>query len=173
MRMRNHGRIIITPRADDAAAVSQTHLAAWLQTYPNKHAGIDKAWITEHVGSVATAEGIAKWQDVIEEAGQQPTQVFCRVVHADAGIVGFLCGRRAEVVTLGPMYLLDDAKGQGIGSRLMSEFLSWAGDTPMRLWVTDYNLRAIRFYSRYGFKATGERELWRGRLPNIRMVRGL
>ena len=75
------------------------------------------------------------------------------------------------VVTLGPMYLLDEAQGRGTGGRLMDEFLTWAGSAPMRLWVTDYNERAIRFYQRYGFKATGERELWRGKLPNMRMIR--
>lgn len=75
------------------------------------------------------------------------------------------------MVTLGPMYLLNEAQGRGIGDRMMREFLTWAGDAPMRLWVTDYNERAIRFYQRYGFKAAGERELWRGNLPNIRMVR--
>lgn len=41
----------------------------------------------------------------------------------------------------------------------------------MRLWVTEYNERAVHFYERYGFKATGEREIWRGRLPNVRMIR--
>ena len=69
------------------------------------------------------------------------------------------------------MYLLDEAQGQGIGSRMMGEFLAWAGDAPMSLWVTDYNERAVRFYERFGFKATDERELWRGRLPNVRMTR--
>jgi ribosomal protein S18 acetylase RimI-like enzyme len=53
----------------------------------------------------------------------------------------------------------------------MSEFLAWAGEAPIRLWVTAYNEGAIRFYARYGFKPTEERELWRGKLPNLRMVR--
>lgn len=33
------------------------------------------------------------------------------------------------------------------------------------------NERAIRFYQRYGFRTTGERELGRGKLPNVRMTR--
>ncbi|MBD2827538.1 hypothetical protein ID875_02385 [Streptomyces globisporus] len=53
----------------------------------------------------------------------------------------------------------------------MDEFLAWAGGAPVRLWVTEYNAGAVRFYERHGFRATGERELWRGRLPNVRMVR--
>jgi RimJ/RimL family protein N-acetyltransferase len=163
--------LIEPPTADDAAALGRMQLMAWLQTYPNEDAGIDEAWIKENVGSVTTAEDAARWQDVLKQAEQQPNRVFCRIVRSDTGIVGFICGSRDDVVTLGPMYLLDEVKGQGVAGRLMSEFLAWSGDTPMRLWVTAYNERAIRFYARYGFKTTGERELWRGKLPNVRMTR--
>jgi GNAT superfamily N-acetyltransferase len=164
--------LIDTPRPEEAAALAQVHLQAWLQTYPNEDAGIDEVWIKDNLGSVMTPEGIARWQTVIEEADRCPNKVFCRAVRAESGVVGFLCGRRADVVTLGPMYFLRDAQNLGLGNRLMGEFLAWAGGAGIRLWVTAYNEGAIRFYARYGFKQTGERELWRGRLPNVRMVRG-
>ncbi|MFK0224015.1 GNAT family N-acetyltransferase [Streptomyces vinaceus] len=163
--------VIESPRADDAAALGPLQLRVWLQTYPSADAGIDETWIREHRGSSATPEGIAQWREFIEAAGRQPDLLFCRVVRSETEIVGFLCGRRDEVVSLGPMYLLDEAQGRGAGGRLMGEFLTWAGLAPIRLWVTDYNDHAIRFYQRYGFKATGERELWRGKLPNMRMIR--
>lgn len=70
------------------------------------------------------------------------------------------------------MYLLKEAQGHGIGGQLMGEFFLWADGAPLHLWVTEYNGRAIRFYERHGFQLTGERELWRGRLPNVRMARG-
>ncbi|WP_327676236.1 GNAT family N-acetyltransferase [Kitasatospora sp. NBC_00458] len=179
--------VLEAARADDAATIGPLQLTVWLQTYPDEGAGVDEAWIREHRGSSATAEGIAQWREFIEEAVRRPDRLFCRVVRsteragadpaagagtdAGAGIVGFLCGRRDEVVTLGPMYLLDEAQGRGLGDRMMDEFLGWAGDSPVHLWVTDYNRRAIRFYRRHGFRTTGERELWRGRLPNVRMAR--
>lgn len=146
-------------------------MTVWLQTYPNAEAGVDEAWIREHRGFSATAEGIARWREFIEAAGRRPELLFCRVVRSGTEIVGFLCGRRDEVVTLGPMYLLEQARGHGAGGLLRGEFLAWAGGAPIRLWVTEYNDRAVRFYERYGFEATGERELWRGRLPNMRMAR--
>ncbi|MFF2045409.1 GNAT family N-acetyltransferase [Kitasatospora sp. NPDC058170] len=146
-------------------------LRAWIQTYPNDAAGIDEAWIREHRGPTVTAEGIGRWRVFIEEAGWQLEQLYCRVVRCDTRIVGVLCGRRDETVTLGPMYLLDEAQGQGVGQRLMEGFLAWAQDAPVRLWVTEYNERAIRFYEHHGFRLTEDRELWRGRLPNVRMVR--
>ncbi|MFE9859928.1 GNAT family N-acetyltransferase [Streptomyces sp. NPDC005780] len=165
----NH--VIEVPAPDDAASLGPLLLAVWLQTYPNAEAGVDEAWIREHRGSAATAEGIAGWREFIEAAGRRPDLLFCRVVRSGTELVGFLCGRRGEGVTLGPMYLREEARGHGAGGRLMGEFLAWADGAPIRLWVTEYNERAVRFYERYGFEATGERELWRGRLPNVRMVR--
>ncbi|MFF1645739.1 GNAT family N-acetyltransferase [Streptomyces sp. NPDC058240] len=163
--------VIEAPHAEDAESLGPVQLRAWLQTYPNEEAGIDERWIREHRGSSATPEGIAQWREFIVAAKQRPDLLFCRVVRSGTEIVGFLCGRRDDVVTLGPMYLLNEAQGEGVGGRMMSEFLAWAGSAPMRLWVTEYNERAVHFYERYGFKATGEREIWRGRLPNVRMIR--
>ncbi|MEV8626196.1 GNAT family N-acetyltransferase [Streptomyces sp. NPDC051079] len=164
---------IEVPDPGDAESVGRMLLTAWLQTYPNEDAGVDETWILEQRGSAVSAEGIGQWQQFIEEVIRHPELLFCRVVRSGAQIVGVLCGRRDTVVGLGPMYLLDEAQGQGTGRRLMDEFLAWADDVPMRLWVTEYNERAVRFYERYGFELTGERELWRGRLPNVRMARDL
>lgn len=163
--------LIETPKVEDAAVLGHVHLMAWLQTYPNKEAGIDEAWIMEHMGSVATCDGSTQWRTVIEAAKQTPHEVFCRVVREGSEIVGFMCGKRGDVTSLGPMYLLDQAQGQNVGSRLMSEFLAWAGSVPIYLWVTSYNERAVGFYARHGFVLTDEEQLWRGRLPNVRMRR--
>jgi GNAT superfamily N-acetyltransferase len=116
-------------------------------------------------------QGIAQWQGFIEEVERQPTRCFCRVVRHGDEIVGFLRGRRDEAVSLGPMYLLHQAQGRGIGRQLMAVFLAWADGAPIRLWVTAYNERAISFYQHYGFEETGERHLWRDKLPNLRMTR--
>ncbi|MFB7592226.1 GNAT family N-acetyltransferase [Streptomyces sp. NPDC056169] len=163
--------VIGEPRADEAWGIAQMHLAAWLETYPNEEAGIDEAWIREHRGQTATAEGSAPWRAFIERTAREPHALFCRVVRSEGEIVGILCGRRDGVVDLGPMYLLETAQGRGVGGRLMGAFLAWAGEVPMRLWVTEYNERAVRFYEHYGFRTTGERQLWQDRLPNLRMVR--
>jgi ribosomal protein S18 acetylase RimI-like enzyme len=163
--------MITAAHPDDAASLGPLHLRLWLQTYPNADAGIDESWILEHRGSSATTEGITQWREFIEAANKQPELNFCRVVRSDTEIVGYLCGRRDAVVTLGPMYVLNDAQGHGLGGRMMTEFLTWAGPARISLWVTDYNEQAVRFYRRHGFETTGERELWRGKLPNLRMTR--
>lgn len=166
------GYVMDRARPGDAEVLGPLELRVWLQTYPHVDAGIDEAWIREHRGSSATAEGITRWRDFIEAAERQPGLYFYRVVRSENEIVGYLCGRRDDVVTLGPMYVLRDVQGHGLGGHLMTDFLAWAGTARICLWVTEYNDRAVRFYRRHGFASTGERELWRGRLPNLRMARG-
>ncbi|AUG75821.1 N-acetyltransferase [Kitasatospora sp. MMS16-BH015] len=163
--------MIDAPRPADAEQLGPLLLRVWLETYPHPAAGIDEEWIREQRGSAATAEGIDQWREFIAAAQREPEVSYCRVVRRGTGLVGVICGLRGELVTLGPMYLLEEVQGSGLGGRLMAEFLAWAGSDPMALWVTEYNERAVRFYRRYGFEPTGERELWRGRLPNLRMVR--
>jgi GNAT superfamily N-acetyltransferase len=164
--------LIDSARAEDAPALAHTLLAAWLQTYPNRDAGISEAWIRAHRGDVVTSESIAQWQAFIEEVERRPARRFCCVVRYGDEIVGLLCGRRDEAISLGPMYLLQQAQGRGIERQLMAAFLAWADDAPISLWATAYNERVISFYKRYGFEDTGERHLWRDKLPNLRMTRG-
>ncbi|WP_406090507.1 GNAT family N-acetyltransferase [Streptomyces sp. NBC_01013] len=118
--------VIDSARVQDASPLAHTLLAAWLQTYPNRDAGIDEAWIRVHRGDAVTSEGIAQWRGFIEEVERQPAHRFCRVVRKEDEIVGFLCGRRDEAVNLGPMYLLQQAQGRRIGRQLMAQFLAWA-----------------------------------------------
>ncbi|MYS20806.1 Acetyltransferase (GNAT) domain-containing protein [Streptomyces sp. DvalAA-14] len=163
--------VITAAHPDDAATLGPLHLRNWLRNYLNPDAGIDESWIREHRGSSATAEGVTQWREFIEVANQPSAPHFCRVVRSETDIVGYLCGHREESVTLGPMYLLDQAQGHGLGGHMMTEFLTWAGPSRIRLGVTEYNERAIRFYRRHGFEVAGERYLWRGRLPTLPMTR--
>ncbi|MEU3713709.1 GNAT family N-acetyltransferase [Streptomyces catenulae] len=178
-------------RPEDAATLARMQFAAWLETYPGAAPGIDEQWIREHRGELLTEEGAAGWRAFLGQVSDRPRSAFCQVARAPEGaLTAVLCGLREaaeptagtaahplppgpppEIVTLGPMYVLRRAQGLGIGSRLMDAFLAWAGEVPIRLWVTASNEGAIRFYRRHGFTPTGECHLWRDRLPNIRMVR--
>ncbi|MCX4751680.1 GNAT family N-acetyltransferase [Kitasatospora sp. NBC_01287] len=170
--------VIEPPDRDDALAIGQMQLAAWLETYPNPAAGIDEQWIRAQRGEPATPEGAARWREFIERAADEPEHAFCRVVRRGprAAIAGVICGSRARPpaereVTLGPMYLRAADQGRGLGRQLMVELLAWAEPDAIVLWATAYNEQALRFYRRHGFHPTGERELWRERLPNLRMRR--
>jgi ribosomal protein S18 acetylase RimI-like enzyme len=59
------------------------------------------------------------------------------------------------------MWVAPEARGRGVGVRLIEEVAGWAvgvGLTHLILWVTDPNLAARALYERSGFRATGERQ---------------
>ncbi|MFI5529711.1 GNAT family N-acetyltransferase [Kitasatospora sp. NPDC051853] len=165
--------VITDAEPEDAAALGPLHLRNWLDNYLDEDAGVDEAWIRGQIGPSATAEGVARWREFIEVANRQPAPHFCRVVRSGAEVVGYLRGHHEESgsVTLGPMYLLDHAQGHGLGGRMMTEFLAWAGPAPIRLGVVAGNEGAVRFYRRHGFEIAGEEYLWRERLRTLPMTR--
>jgi ribosomal protein S18 acetylase RimI-like enzyme len=62
----------------------------------------------------------------------------------------------ATYVQLDKLYLLRDARNQGLGSRLISDVIKQAGAVrkPIRLRVLRVNTSAQRFYARHGFAVT-------------------
>jgi GNAT superfamily N-acetyltransferase len=64
--------------------------------------------------------------------------------------------KHAELVS---MWVRPDARGAGVGARLIKAVVDWArgaGIGEVRLWVVDGNERAERVYLRLGFKRTGK-----------------
>lgn len=64
--------------------------------------------------------------------------------------------RHAELVS---MWVRPDARGAGVGRRLIEAVLGWAGGVgigEVRLWVVEGNERAEGVYSRLGFERTGK-----------------
>ncbi len=57
------------------------------------------------------------------------------------------------------LYLRRDARGSGLGPRLMDQAVAWLErDGPRPIWIGVWsgNVRAQRFYARYGFAKFGE-----------------
>ncbi|GAA1377608.1 GNAT family N-acetyltransferase [Luteococcus sanguinis] len=57
-----------------------------------------------------------------------------------------------QPLELTTMYLLEEAKGTGVGSALLKTAI---GDSPAYLWVLEGNDRAIAFYTKEGFELDG------------------
>ncbi|UUT35549.1 GNAT family N-acetyltransferase [Microbacterium elymi] len=98
---------------------------------------------------------------------------FARVAERDGLIVGFLSAGPDErgCWELTALYVLPEAFGEGIGSRLHDEFVAQLAGGPAELEVWDGNDRAKRFYrDRDWVAANGHRDGPAGR-PFVRCRR--
>lgn len=148
---------IESPNAGDEVGVGTMHKQAWTETYLNPDEGITKEVIDELIGHVATDKGINYRKNIFAEALASPEKILYRVIKNSNGkVVGFMhCTKEEAYNELGGLYLLDEAKGTGVGGKLMEEFLAWADkDKPCQLEVFATNANAIGFYEKYGFKKT-------------------
>lgn len=66
-----------------------------------------------------------------------------------------------ESVELVSMWVAPEARGTGVSTALVQEVIDWSHDRgvdSVRLWVTETNAVARKFYRRCGFAETGERQ---------------
>ncbi|MEZ4195251.1 MAG: GNAT family N-acetyltransferase [Candidatus Paceibacterota bacterium] len=161
------------PTEGEELALATMHIQAWKETYVVPESGLTNEMVDEMKGSMLTNTDFRK--KIIQEALSNPENVLYRVVKNENGdIVGFLHGSKQESHNeLEAIYLLNEAKGSGTGSKLMEEFLAWSDKNKYsRLEAFGFNSSAIGFYEKYGFKKTDtEIEPYKGTLPVIEMVR--
>lgn len=166
---------IESPNPGDEVGIGVAHKQAWLETYLNPNEGITEEVIDELIGHVATEEGDNYRKNIFAEALVSPEKILYRVIKNSSGkIVGFMhCTKEEEYNELGGIYLLNEAKGSGVGKKLMEEFLVWADkDKPCQLEVFSSNENAIGFYEKYGFKKTNKpQQSYKDKLSFIVMER--
>jgi GNAT superfamily N-acetyltransferase len=145
---------------DDANALGTMHVASWRETY----AGI----LPDRMLSALSIDARARaWAKIIREpATEHSAAVY--LAEQESSIIGFgACGaQRTENLRdrgyngeFGAIYVL--RAFQGIGACLlgnMSMDLLARGFSAAALWVLRDNLRARRFYERFGGKVIAERE---------------
>jgi GNAT superfamily N-acetyltransferase len=165
--------IITLPQVGDEREIALVHRQAWKETYVGPESGLTDAKVDEMTAHLIADTTFRK--NVIIEALEHPEKIFYRVVKNSSGaIVGFFHGSKNDTYNeLAGVYLLREATGVGVGSKLMHEFFTWADAMkPCRLDVFTFNHAAIRFYSKFGFERTDKLiELFKGFLPNFEMVR--
>lgn len=167
--------LIDSPRDGDEVGVGSMHKQAWVETYLNPEEGITEEVINDLIGHVAEEEGNAYRRNIFAESRIAPEKILYRVIKNNEGkVVGFMhCTKEEAYNELGGLYLLDKAKGAGVGRRLMEEFLAWADKgKPCQLEVFATNEKAIGFYTKYGFKKTDKpAEHYKDKLDLVVMVR--
>lgn len=104
--------------------------------------------------------GPEQWQHRLSARSQFVAMAEGAVV----GTVGVVVLPGAPAAELISMWVRPDARGQGVGDRLVAAVLDWAAVARLdevRLWVTTGNAAAERLYARCGFKRTGAEQLVR------------
>lgn len=139
------------PRADDASAIADIHVATWKEAYSDL--------LPDDYFSEEYVEGRHRmWQHVLTHPRDD---MIVRVAEIDGGIVGFAWVGPGHGIDgeepprerlLYAIYVLAAHSGAGIGQALLDETL---GDGPAMLWVATENPRATAFYLRNGFRFDG------------------
>ncbi len=138
------------------------HWKCWQEVYPGL---VSQAYLDSL--TLEKCEEIAfRWPDNILVA-KDADRVVGFVGYGDRG------GEAPDTGEVFALYVLPEYHGTGVGQRLMEAALERLATYPqLCLWVLKDNGRAIRFYEKCGFHATGE-ELHSPRVEatEIRMVR--
>lgn len=138
---------------EDARAIAEVNIRSWQEAY--------RTLLSAEF--LAGLEQNRERRTVYFEQAIATGEPGIRVAEQGGRVVGFCCfgaSRDQNVATgtgeLMAIYLLQEAWGQGIGSRLWNtarQGLEAAGYRAASAWVLDGNVRAIRFYERAGFNA--------------------
>jgi ribosomal protein S18 acetylase RimI-like enzyme len=163
---------IENPHEGDELSLAPMHIKAWKESYVVPKSGLTEESIDKMLAHLL--EDTSYRRNTISESLTNPDTVLYRVVKNSEGeIVGFLHGSKDEKFNeLDAIYLLNEAKGAGVGARLMEDFLNWSdSEKPCRLEAFSFNDSAIGFYVRYGFEKTDAvLPLFRGLLV-VEMIR--
>ena len=143
-------------QSDDLEAVAGIHVAGWQSAYRGIIAD-------ERLDRLTVEQRLGLWQE-----WWQGDRVLLRVAVSAGAVVGFLrrspardfANAPADAAEISHLYLDPTQVGSGVGAALFEEALASAraeGFSGLVLWVLERNLRARRFYERFGLEPDGAR----------------
>ena len=141
---------IVTARSGDIAALVRLCSALFREDAGGRNPFTDVGWPAAH--------GRDHFLSFVSRS-----DALCLLAKYGKTAVGYLAGcvrgpaeiRPVRVAEFQSMYVEAASRNRGVGTGLVDEFLSWAGDrTAERVSVTAYasNDAALRFYARRGFR---------------------
>ena len=160
------------PTLDDVVAIRSMHAQSWLDTYPNDEHGVSREWVEEETASWLTSEKLDESKECMAKIFADPRH-FYRIALGDGEVVGMVHLSETEDGSkrLEALYTAKGTHGTGLAQHLMEAGEAFLGHSDVVLEVVSYNQRAKAFYRKYGFEEMGENELFKGKLPNVTMVR--
>lgn len=132
----------------DAPDVADLHLQIWQQAYA-------PIFGAERLQQLPAAEFRKVWQERLQAGDYQ-----CLGIYAQEQLAGF-CGwgdYSSSTAEIYHFYLHPDYWGQGVAEQAMGQLINRikaAGYPEVLLWVLKANIRAQRFYQKWGFVPTG------------------
>ncbi len=137
----------------DAQGIKEVSSKSWLATYSNEAAGITLEDIQERLKDVLSEEKIAK---KAEQIAQAPETERYFITKEDNKVVGYChVVRYPDKNQLHAIYVLPEYAGKGIGTMLWKQPKNFFDDNKKTVVeVATYNINAINFYRKLGFKDT-------------------
>ena len=166
---------IVHALPQNSQAISQIKKAVWLDSYVNNELGITREVIDKKLRTSEDEKTRAKRAEKIKE----DTSTKYWVAKAGNKVIGYCTAHKGdEVNKLIALNILPKYHGQGIGTKLLQEALTWLGNNkPITLRVISFNPKAITFYKKFGFVESGVKidvpdELPNGKcIPRIELVK--
>lgn len=144
--------------AEDASALAAFCAATFVDTFGHLYPAED---LTAYLGATYTLAQIG--------AEIADPEIHYRLAFDAGRIVGYSMTGALKLTPPAPvtepalelrrLYVAPEAKGAGVAQALMDEAVAWSRDrgaAALYLSVWENNLRAQRFYRRYGFEGVGE-----------------
>jgi ribosomal protein S18 acetylase RimI-like enzyme len=139
----------------DVFAIRKVQRITWMDTYPNKEAGILKRDIKSKFANDSTPQGKAEIARKKKRYQNPSSQIW--VAETENNIIGFAAAIKEKTNNrIGAVYVLPQFQHQGIGHQLITKALAWLGKAkPIYVNSASYNQKALNFYRKYGFRKTG------------------
>ncbi len=160
---------------EDVAGIFKVQYDTWLVTYPNEAHGVTIDDIKAK--DFTSPERFERWKkSFIDEKDTKNTWV---AKDENGKVVAFCSAfKQSEQNKLSALYVSPEYQGQGIGSKLIFQALSWLGrEKDVTIDVVSYNERAQEIYKKFGFEflentsPADSAKLPSGKiLPEIRMI---
>ncbi|MFH0755608.1 MAG: GNAT family N-acetyltransferase [bacterium] len=144
------------PIKEDSRGVQEVFYKTWLETYPNKEAGILKEDIEEHFKNRFSDEVIKKKEKFFMNIPKNELFLVAKDGEKVVGVCAAVIGE--DFNQLRGIYVLPDYQRQVIGLLFwnkIKEFLD--KDKNIIVQLVAYNKQAESFYKKLGFVDTGKR----------------
>jgi ribosomal protein S18 acetylase RimI-like enzyme len=152
----NLNNIVTTPPSpEDVLGIINVFYKTWLATYPNEELGITIEDIEHKYKDRLSEENVAKRAKRIAEPPVNEQLLVAKINNKVIGVCRGIIHENAN--QLQAIYILPEYQGKGIGGLLWQEinkFFDLNKHTIVE--VASYNQNAINFYTKLGFKDTGE-----------------